>query len=48
MLDGEDILVGEYRKSPVFADYHIFTLTSLIERFMEDAIFRFHEIKKDN
>ena len=48
MMDGEDILVGEYRKSPVFAGYHIFTPASLIERYMEDAIFRFHETKKDD
>ena len=46
MMDGKDILVGEYRKSPVFAGYHIFAPTSLIERHMEDAIFRFHETKR--
>ena len=43
MMDGEDILAGEYRKSPVFAGYHIFAPASHIERWMEDAIFRFHE-----
>ena len=48
MVDGEDILVGENRKSPVFAGYHIFTPASLIERYMEDAIFRFYESKKDD
>ena len=48
MMGGEDILVGEYRKFPVFAGYHIFTLSNLIERHMEEAIFRFHEIKKDD
>ena len=48
MMNGEDILVGEYRKSPVFAGYHIFSPASLIERYMEDAIFRFHETKKDD
>ena len=48
MMDGQDILVGEYRRSPAFAGYHIFALTSLIERYMEDAIFRFHETKKDD
>ena len=46
MMDGKDILVGEYRKSPVFAGYHIFAPTSLIERYTEDAIFRFHETKR--
>ena len=39
---------GEYRKSPVFAGYHIFALAGHIERYMEDAIFRFHETKKDD
>ena len=48
MIDGEDILVGEYRKSSVFAGYHIFAPASHIERYMEDAIFRFHETKKDD
>ena len=44
MMNGEkDILAGEYRKSPAFAGYHIFAPTSYIERYMEDAIFRFHE-----
>ena len=47
MMNGEDILVGEYRKSPVFVGYHMFTPASLIERHMEGAIFRFHETKKD-
>ena len=40
--------VGEYRKSPVFADYHIFAPAGHIERYMEDTIFRFHETKKDD
>ena len=48
MMDGEDILMGEYRKSPAFAGYHIFAPASLIERYMEDAIFRFHKTKKDD
>ena len=43
MVDGEDILVGEYRKSPAFAGYHVFAPANLTERYMEDAIFRFHE-----
>ena len=42
MMDG----VREYRKSPVFAGYHIFASAGHIERYMEDAIFRFHETKK--
>ena len=44
MMDG----AGEYRKSPVFAGYHIFASADHIERYMEDAIFRFHETKKDD
>ena len=39
--DGKD-----YRKSPVFAGYHIFVPASHIERYTEDAILRFHETKK--
>ena len=48
MMDGNEILTGEYRKSPAFAGYHIFGLAGHIERYMEDAIFRFHETKKDD
>ena len=49
MLDGEkDVLAGEYRKSPAFAGYHIFAPAAYIERYMEDAILRFHETKKDD
>ena len=48
MDDEKDALAGEYRKSPVFAGYHIFASVSCIERYMEGAIFRFHEIKKDD
>ena len=48
IMDGKDILVGEYRKSSVFVGYHIFALASHIERYMEDAIFMFHETKKDD
>ena len=32
MMNGEGILVGEYRKSTAFAGYHIFAPGSLIER----------------
>ena len=48
MMDGEDIWVREYRKSPVFSGYHIFAPASHIERYMEDTIFRFHETEKDD
>ena len=48
MIDGEDILVGEYRKLPTFAGCHIFAPVGHIERYMEDAIFRFHKTKNDD
>ena len=41
-------MVGEYRKSPAFAGYHIFRPASLIERYMEDTILKFYENKKDD
>ena len=48
MEDEKDLLAGEYRKSPAFAGYHIFAPASHIERYMEDAIFKFHKTKKDD
>ena len=48
MEDEKDVLVGEYRKSLVFAGYHIFAPVGYIENYMEDAIFRSHETKKDD
>ena len=48
MEDEKDVLVGEYRKSPAFAGYHIFRPASLIERYMEDAILKFYKTKKDD
>ena len=49
MMENEkNILAGEYRKSPAFAGYHLFAPASHIERYMEDAIFKFHETKKDD
>ena len=45
---GKDALVGEYRKSPLFAGYHILAPAGLIESYMEGAIFRFYETKKDD
>ena len=47
MRHRKDILVGEYRKSSVFAGYHIFAPAGHIERYMEDTIFRFHETKNN-
>ena len=46
--DGKDVLAGKYRKSSVFAGYHILTPAGHIERHIEDATFRFHETKKDD
>ena len=46
--DGNNVLAREYRKSPIFASFHIFASADYIERYMEDAIFRFHETKKDD
>ena len=48
MEDEKDILEGEYRKSPAFAGYHIFAPAGYTERYMEDAIFKFHKTKKDD
>ena len=49
MMENEkNVLAGEYRKSPTFVGYHIFAPASHIERYMEDAIFKFHETKKDD
>ena len=48
MEDEKDVFVGEYRNSPAFTGYYIFTSASHIERYMEDAIFKFHETKKDD
>ena len=48
MEDEKDVLVGEYRKSPVFAGYHSFAPADHIERYMEDAIFKFYKTKKDD
>ena len=46
--DRKDVLVEECRKSSAFAGYHIFAPAGLIEKYMEGAIFRFHETKKDD
>ena len=48
MEDEIHVLEGEYRNSPAVADYHTFALASHIERYMEDAIFKFYETKKDD
>ena len=49
MMDGEkDVLVGKYRRSSVYAGYHIFAPASHVERSMEDGIFSFYETNKDD
>ena len=48
MKDQKDVLAGKYRKSPAFVGYHIFAPAGYIERYMEDAVFRFHKTKKDD
>ena len=50
MEDEKDVLVGEYRKSPALAGYHIFAPATFchIERYMKGTIFRFYETKKDD
>ena len=49
IMDNENILVGECRKSPVFAGYNTFAPPGYIERYnLQDAIFRFHETKRDD
>ena len=48
MEDEKDILAGEYRKSAAFAGHQIFSPASHIERYMEGAIFKFYETKKDD
>ena len=48
MEDGKYVLAREYRKSPAFAGYYTFAPAGHIKRYMEDAIFRFHETKKDD
>ena len=46
MMEDEDVLAGEYKKSRAFEGYHIFAPASHIERYMKDAIFKFHKTKK--
>ena len=48
MVDEKNVLAGEYSKSSAFAGYHILVSAGHIERYMEDAIFKFYETKKDD
>ena len=48
MIDSEKaVLVEEYRATSLFAGYHTFASAGYIERYMESAVSRFHETKKD-
>ena len=49
MMDGKDILVGEYRRSPVFVDYYrIFLPADTIGRLVDDALHRcYHPTPRD-
>ena len=48
MEDEKDVLMGKYRKSPIFTGYHIFAPASHVVKYMESDIFRFHQTKKDH
>ena len=49
MMENEkDVLVGGYRESSAFAGNHIFIPASHIERYMEDAIFKYYATKEDD
>ena len=41
MMDGKDILVGEYKRSPVFVDYYrTFSPPDTVGRLVDDALHR--------
>ena len=42
MMDGKDILVGEYRRPPVFVDYNIFPPADTISRLVDDALYCYY------
>ena len=48
VIDGKDVLVGEYRRLSIFAGCYIFASAGHIEKYMEGPIFRFHETKDDD
>ena len=45
--NGEHVLIGEYRKTPVFAGYHEFVPFSVIPKMVTDALDRYYS-KKSN
>ena len=40
----EDVLVVEYRKSPIFLSYRIFPPTDTIERLVDDALYLYYHL----
>ena len=42
MMDGKDVLVGEYRKSAVFLNYQVFPPADTIGRLVDDALYRYY------
>ena len=44
MEDEKGVLVGEYRKSPIFLRYRIFLPTGTIERLVDDALYCYYHL----
>ena len=45
MMDGKDVLVGEYRMSPIFVDYYrTFPPADTIDRLVDDALHRYYNL----
>ena len=46
MMDGKDILVGEYGKSPVFVEhyYRIFPPADTIERLVDETLYCYYNL----
>ena len=42
MEDEKGVLMGEYRKSPVFLRYRIFLPADIIERLVDNALYRYY------
>ena len=46
--NGKDILIGEYRKTPAFADFKMFAPASEIERLINDALRKYYSANNDD
>ena len=46
MMDGKDILMGEYRKSPAFAKHYYYTFppADIIGKLVDDALHRYYNL----